>query len=49
MKSRWIYIKNKHGFYNFVVCYDYPNCKCDGHFVYEKKKFTHKTSKDGGP
>lgn len=38
MKARLKYEKNENGFYVFNPCYDYPNCNCDGHYVWEKNK-----------
>jgi hypothetical protein len=38
MKARFKYKPNEHGNYIFDLCKEYPNCNCDGHYVWEKKK-----------
>ena len=38
MKARFKYELNEHGFRVFELCGEYPNCNCEGHYVWEKTK-----------
>jgi len=47
MKARFKYEKNENGFWCFGVCIEYPNCNCEGHYVWEKvKKLKQKEKKN---
>ena len=38
MKVRFKYEPNENEFYCFTLCKEYPDCNCDGHYVWENKK-----------
>lgn len=44
MKARFKYNPSPLGVYCFEVCHAYPNCDCEGHYVWEEVK---KTKGDG--